>query len=174
MTLRAELALATADVRAEKLGQRVFVLDPFDTTGGKLDAYKAGFNPMAMMQPSSLIEDAILIADALVLPAGGGGDPHWDQSARTLIEGVILEVATADRFEGRRDLVTVRNLIAEGEAWAVSDSDGKTLRPAWMSLSSICARAGSLRSGARRQIFLNGPTARGTAFSPRQGGICGR
>jgi type IV secretion system protein VirD4 len=44
-----------------------------------------------------------------------GRDPHWDESARTFIEGVILEVFTAERFKGRRNLVTVRNLIVEGD-----------------------------------------------------------
>src|SRR5690606_38074647 len=109
---KGELALATAAVRAGKMGQRVCVLDPFNTTGTALNRYREGFNPVALMHPQSMIEDAVLIADALVIP--GAGDPHWDESARTFLEGVILEVATADRFEGRRNLVTVRNLIAEG------------------------------------------------------------
>jgi type IV secretion system protein VirD4 len=120
---KGELALATARAR-EALGQRVFVLDPFGSTGGAVAKYEAGFNPVAMMRPASLIEDAVLIADALVVSEGR--DPHWDESARTFIEGVILEVATADRFEGRRNLVTVRNLIAQGEQnFAEEDEDGE-------------------------------------------------
>ncbi|HUF79694.1 MAG TPA: type IV secretory system conjugative DNA transfer family protein [Burkholderiales bacterium] len=110
---KGELALATAEVRAQKLGQRVVVLDPFGTTGDTLAKYQTGFNPVAMMRPDSMIEDAALITDALVIP--GTGDPHWDESARTIIEGVILEVATAARFDGRRSLVTARDLLAEGE-----------------------------------------------------------
>lgn len=117
---KGELALATAAVRAGKLGQRVVVLDPFGTTTDeegkpKLpEGFYSGFNPVALMRPASMIEDAVLMTDALVLP--GAGDPHWDESARTIIEGVILEVATADRFEGRRSLVKVRDLLAEGES----------------------------------------------------------
>ncbi|WP_119681975.1 type IV secretory system conjugative DNA transfer family protein [Indioceanicola profundi] len=106
---KGELALLTAKTRAEKLGQRV---DPFGTTGGALAEYETGFNPLAMRRQFS-VEDAVLIADALVVT--GGGDPHWDESAHAFIEGVILEVASADRFEGRRDLVAVRDLIAQGE-----------------------------------------------------------
>ena len=121
---KGELALATAAYRAQKLGQRVWVLDPFNTTGGALTRYRGGFNPVALMRPESMIEDAVLIADALVIP--GTGDPHWDESARTFLEGVILEVATADRFEGRRHLVTVRNLIAEGEEGFEDPETGKT------------------------------------------------
>lgn len=121
---KGELALASASVR-EKLGQRVCVLDPFGTTGGKLEAYRTGFNPVGLMGAASMIEDAVLIADALVV-SGGGGDPHWDESARTFIEGVILEVATAQRFGGRRDLVTVRDLIAQGESFEDAEA-GETL-----------------------------------------------
>jgi type IV secretion system protein VirD4 len=111
---KGELALATARVRAEKLGQRVCIVDPFETTRRALpqDCYSA-FDPLAATRPKTAYEDAVLITDALVIP--GGLDPHWDESARTFIEGVILEVVTADRFEGRRDLVSVRDLIAQGE-----------------------------------------------------------
>jgi type IV secretion system protein VirD4 len=131
---KGELALKTAKVRAEKLGQRVCVLDPFNTTRGALAAYGASFNPLSRMEEASMeedagrmeedpsiIEDVGLIADALVVPAGG--DPHWDESARTLIEGVILEVATAERFKGRRDLATVRDLIALGDIAPEEEND---------------------------------------------------
>jgi type IV secretion system protein VirD4 len=111
---KGELALATAETRANKLGQQVCVIDPFGLNDGKLPiTYFSGFNPMAGMTKKTAIEDASLITDALVV--AGGGDPHWDESARTFIEGVILEVATAKRFEERRDLVTVRDLIAMGD-----------------------------------------------------------
>lgn len=113
---KGELALATAEIRARTLGQRVCVLDPFDTTSRRLpkDCY-VDFNPIALICPDSMIEDAVLITDALVIP--GSGDPHWDESARTIIEGVILEVASAARFEGRRNLVTVRDLLAQGDVF---------------------------------------------------------
>jgi type IV secretion system protein VirD4 len=121
---KGELALATARVRAEKLGQKVVVVDPFATTGDALGRFKTGFNPLAVMAAGSAVEDAVLITDALVIP--GSGDPHWDESARTIIEGVILEVATANRFAGRRNLVTVRDLLAEGDE-ATDPESGETL-----------------------------------------------
>jgi type IV secretion system protein VirD4 len=110
---KGELALASAEVRSRKLGQKVVAIDPFGTTGEALSRFRSGFNPLAMMGEDSVVEDAVLITDALVIP--GRGDPHWDESARTIIEGVILEVATAPRLEGKRNLVTVRNLLAEGD-----------------------------------------------------------
>jgi len=122
---KGELALATAKVRAEKLGQRVCVLDPFGTTGDSLREFRMSFNPLAGIRAESAVEDAILITDALVV--SGGSDPHWDESARTFIEGVIIEVATAERFEGRRDLVTVRDLIAHGEIFEDDKDKGPSL-----------------------------------------------
>ena len=152
---KGELALATAEVRASKLGQRVAVVDPFGTTGDALAHLKAGFNPVAMMQASSAVEDALLITDAMVIP--GSGDPHWDESARTIIEGVILEVATAKRFDGRRNLVTVRDLLAEGETGTDPES-GETL-------SGLAVLEGYMRASrepavsARPPIFSSARTA---------------
>ncbi|MCV0381728.1 type IV secretory system conjugative DNA transfer family protein [Nitratireductor sp.] len=138
---KGELALATAKTRAEKLDQKVLVVDPFGTTGATLTPYQAGFNPLAGMRPKSMVEDAVLITDALVIP--GTGDPHWDESARTIIEGVILEVATADRFEGRRDLATVRSLMAEGDRFEDPDSgevsSGLMVLEAFMRVSEVSA-----------------------------------
>lgn len=72
---------------------------------------RGAFNPMAILEPEGLtvIEDAALIADALVIAAGN--DPHWDESARNFIEGLILYVASAPVHEGQRNLITVRKLI---------------------------------------------------------------
>src|SRR5438876_497964 len=68
---------------------------------------------LAVLIPDSptIIEDAGLIADALVVRSGQEKDPHWDESAKNFIEGVILHVATEPRYAGRRNLLTVRDLI---------------------------------------------------------------
>ncbi len=107
---KAELASITAARRAA-LGQKVFVLDPFKQASPSAAKYRASFNPMATLYMNSptIVEDAAIIADALVI--AGGKDPHWDESAKNFIEGLILHVATASMYEGRRNLVTVRKLI---------------------------------------------------------------
>lgn len=113
---KGELANVTAR-RRQALGQRVCIVDPFGITAERLAPLRAGFNPMALLESDSptLVVDAGLIADALVLtPAGANVDPHWDESARAFIEGVILHVATWEDYEGRRTLITVRDLIARG------------------------------------------------------------
>jgi type IV secretion system protein VirD4 len=72
---------------------------------------RASYNPLSVLVPGNptIIEDAGLIADALVVAAGK--DPHWDESAKNFIEGVILHVATDAAYEGNRNLLTVRALI---------------------------------------------------------------
>jgi type IV secretion system protein VirD4 len=122
---KAELAGITARRRAEGLGQQVYVLDPFGRAAKWVAPYKASYNPLSILRPDSrtLVEDAGLIADALVI--AGGPDPHWDDSARNFIEGVILHVATYPGYEGRRDLVTVRRLLMNGAAVEYGD---KTFR----------------------------------------------
>jgi type IV secretion system protein VirD4 len=100
---KGELANITAARRAE-LGQKVHILDPFNIVADRLSGFRANFNPMSILTPSSttIIEDAGLIADALVIAAGK--DPHWDETAKNFIEGVILHVATDPSYDGKRDL----------------------------------------------------------------------
>ncbi|SMH62817.1 type IV secretory system conjugative DNA transfer family protein [Azospirillum agricola] len=115
---KAELFNVTAKRRAKGLGQRVVGLDPFGISGPHVAAYRGSFNPMTILKPGSptLIEDAGLIADALVIPSGG--DSHWDDSARNWLETLILHVATHDAYEGERNLVTMHRLLMRG---AVAD-----------------------------------------------------
>lgn len=111
---KGELASITARRRASDLKQKVYVLDPFGRTADWVKPYKASFNPMAILTQDNrhIVEDAGLIADAIVIP--GGGDIHWDETAKSFIEGLILHVATCPQYEGRRNLVTVRELLVRG------------------------------------------------------------
>lgn len=104
---KGELANITARRRAN-LGQKVHILDPFEIVNDDIASYRASFNPMAILTQDNktIIEDAGLIADALIV--SGGKDPHWDETAKTFIEGIMLHIATDPAFEGKRDLVSVR------------------------------------------------------------------
>lgn len=111
MDPKGELAKITA-LRRHELGQRVFVLDPFGQATGDAAAFRARFNPLATLTPDNpfIIEDAAQIADGIIVQTGEEKDPHWNESAKELIGALILHVVTAPRFEGRRTLVTVREL----------------------------------------------------------------
>lgn len=123
---KGELARLTAQ-RREQLGQRVYVLDPFQYAPDRIGHLRAGYNPMSVLKRDSatIIEDANLIADAMVVQSQQGKDPHWDESARDFIEGVILYVATSDRFtDEERTLVTVRDLIQSAMVDDPDDEEG--------------------------------------------------
>ncbi len=124
---KGELATMTARARHKALAQRVLALDPFKVAKGAAAKMRGRFNPMAILTPDSptLIEDAGLIADAIVMPSDAQKDPHWDESARNLIEGLILHVATCPLYEGRRHLGTVRDLLAFRDA-AIAKSAKKS------------------------------------------------
>lgn len=111
---KGELASQTARRRSE-LGQKVYVLDPFGRAKGSAKKFRAAYNPMTtlLLDNPYIIEDALLIADGLVIRSAQDKDPHWDESAKTFIMGVLLYVATSDIFQdSERTLITVRHIIS--------------------------------------------------------------
>lgn len=111
---KGELATITAAARA-RMGQKVHVLDPFGYCPESLDGFRAGYNPLSVLKIASptIIEDAGLIAEAIVVRSQGSRDDHWDESAQNFIEGVILHVATSPEHREERHLVTVREFIKQ-------------------------------------------------------------
>lgn len=173
---KGELATITARRRHKGLKQSVHVLDPFKVARGNAAGLRRSFNPIMAMRPDSLVADAALIADALVIVSEK--DAHWDESARTFIEGVILHVQSAPIYEKVRSLVTVQALIARGAL----DTDGKKRSLAALDAAMRSNPAGdgvvkdaaadffdrtdkeraSVLSTARRHLkFLNYPEIRG-------------
>ncbi len=107
---KGEIAEATAQRRAA-MGQAVYVLDPFGRTKEAAE-FRCSYNPLSVLTLDSptLLEDAAQIADAIVIQEPRE-EPHWNESAKNYIEGLIVHVATAKAYENRRNLVTVRQLI---------------------------------------------------------------
>lgn len=126
---KGELAVLTAARRA-KLGQRIHVLDPFSVAGKSVADFKASYNPMDVLDMDSptLLEDAGLIAEAMVVRAPQAKDEHWDDSAQNFIAGVIVHVATDPEYKDRRNLVTVRRLLKRA-LW-VAPAEGEPAKPA--------------------------------------------
>ncbi len=90
------------------LDQEVHIVDPFGIVPG---AVSASFNPLAGIDLSSdrVTEDIGLVADALVVP-GGDQDSHWDESARTILAGLIAHLLATGKG---RSLVDVRNALRQ-------------------------------------------------------------
>lgn len=128
---KGELARRTASYRREVLKQKVYVLDPFGTTGAPTDS----FNPLDAIDPESedAADDAGLIADSLII-AERQGEDHWTLSARNLLRGLCLHVADTAPKE-LRNLLHVRDILAGDqrdlldtlEVMADSDAFGGTV-----------------------------------------------
>lgn len=129
---KGELAELTAPRRAA-MGQKIYVLDPFRYASDSVEQYRASYNPMHVLAIDSptFLEDAALIAESIVVQAADQKEPHWDESAKNFIEGVIVHVATAAHYDGRRHMVTVRELLKKA-LWVPSadgaDATGKKKR----------------------------------------------
>jgi type IV secretion system protein VirD4 len=167
---KGELAAITAARRAE-IGQKVCILDPFNITPERLKLHRCRFNPLSILDPSgdTMIEDAELIADALVIAAGK--DPHWDESSRNQIEGLLLHVATDPQFEGRRDLITVADLIgralvgAEGEDEAFALELAMLKNAARLQRSDVTSDIGDAIERAARGFYEKPANERGSVLS---------
>lgn len=122
---KGELASATAQKRADTLGQTVHVLDPWRVADVP-DALRATFNPLDALgaDPLDLIDDADMIADALIIPADK--DQHWTDSARALLRAMILWVLLdeADLGGEARTITLLPRLLAEVAAASKEDKDG--------------------------------------------------
>jgi type IV secretion system protein VirD4 len=90
------------------LGHNVHVLDPFGQSGEP----SSSFNALDEIDPESrtVVDDVKSITHALVVDTGDARAQHWNDSARTLLLGIILLTLTFPEKE--RNLVTVRELLA--------------------------------------------------------------
>lgn len=112
---KGENAIVTAEHRAVAGRQNIHLVDPWGKATGVLGLKPSRFNPLDMLDPASpdLVEDALLVADALVMPHGHG-DPFWSDEARAMIMGFILHVVVDPQEEGRRTLGRVREILNLG------------------------------------------------------------
>lgn len=110
-TLTAERRGKGREVPAGGLGQEVYILDPFRVADIPAE-YRAGFNPIATLDPTSptFVDDCDSIADALVVAEPGKQNDHWNSTARLVLRGMIAWVAAAPDI-ARRDLGEVRRLL---------------------------------------------------------------
>lgn len=107
---KGELATATAKARA-RMGQSVAVLDPFGITGDDCAPYRLTFDPLSELGDDRefLIENAELVADALIIPAEK--DPHWTDAARSFVRMAVL-LQVMDPVTGGESLSDLPALIA--------------------------------------------------------------
>lgn len=112
-----ELALIAARYRRDYLGHKVVIIDPWDEACSHIGVRPARINVLDWLNPANddFVEDAMLIASAIVRDSGGK-DPFWSDEARSLIMGLILYVAATPLVllpteKKTRDLAQVRRLL---------------------------------------------------------------
>ena len=87
----------TAEWRKNKLGQKVYRFAPFSdgSRWNPLDSIVALVgHPDAMAEMQDAV--ALLIELMFVPPPGGSRDPFWQNSAKQLVQGILMHVCTAE------------------------------------------------------------------------------
>jgi type IV secretion system protein VirD4 len=100
---------AVTAARRRAMGQEVLILNPFGLHG----LPSAGFNPLSILDPAGddLNRDSATLAEALIV-FGGHGDSHWTDSARELVQALIIDVVTNPALpDDRRTLAEVRRML---------------------------------------------------------------
>lgn len=100
---KGENAWITARFRREGLKQKTIILDPWDEVNRRYGNFTgeketvARFNPLSVLDPESphYADDLAYLADALII--NQGKDPHWDDSARELVSGIIAYLIEKDK-----------------------------------------------------------------------------
>jgi type IV secretion system protein VirD4 len=129
---KGELTAITADYR-RKLG-KVVVLNPFDV----LELGGAGFNPLAALDPddATFVDDASGIGEALVMIDPNEKDPHWSDSARSLLTALIMwEVKLAREQKREPSMENVRYLLTQPNEYE-RDAEGNRKLVAGMRITA--------------------------------------
>lgn len=113
---KGELATNTAEHRA-KMGQDVHILDPFGEVKGDAARYRCGYDPLNELKAGSQddsVDDADMIADALIVEAKGKEGDHWTLSAKNLLRGLILFLLQVDNDheDQHATLAALRELVS--------------------------------------------------------------
>lgn len=151
---KGELAAATAKARAA-MGQRVFVLAPFNTNGGNGLPPSAHYNPYDELKysvPENLVADVAQLADAQIF--GNKQDPHWTDAAKNLMIGETL----LHHLYGRATLRNIRKAI----------TDPRQTIETWHAMAKSDAFNGSLRSIGKTFLGKLGSDDGGSGFSNKE------
>ncbi|WP_424973330.1 type IV secretory system conjugative DNA transfer family protein [Dinoroseobacter sp. S76] len=136
---KGELATNTAQYRAD-LGQDVRIFDPFNVVKGDARKWRCGFNPLADIVTAdndNIVDDAAIIADALVPTTNDDKSDHWSLSAKNLLRGLILFLVQSERDGGPpANLENLRKLVSL--PYEVKDhSSERTLEDALETMSQM-------------------------------------
>lgn len=119
LDFKGENYAVTARARRE-LGQQVILVDPFGTTGASSQA----LNWLDTLDPHTpdVVSRAAGLADMLIAVEGTEADSHWTDTARELLRGLLVYVATLPA--DRRTMAELRRIVtASADDLAVTLDD---------------------------------------------------
>lgn len=99
--------------RRKEMGQNVYVLDPFGVCDG---LPISSYNPLDMIDMTSdfCVDDAALIADAIIIDATGDNQ-YFTSAAKNWIRGLILHICSIEPSRSR-NLITLREMLTASES----------------------------------------------------------
>lgn len=124
LDLKGENYAVTARARRE-LGQHVVLVDPFGITSQATHA----LNWLDTLDPDSpdVVSRAAGLADMLIAVEGTDTDSHWTETARELLRGLLVHVATLP--EPRRSMAELRRIVTASENDLAATLDDMTADP---------------------------------------------
>jgi type IV secretion system protein VirD4 len=134
---KGENAWITAAHRRDALGQKTVIVDPWGEVNRRYGSMAgesetiARFNPLSILDPGSdeYVDDLAYLADAVII-SQSSRDPHWDDSARELVAGLIAFVVESPQYRDSASLGLVRALLSlPGPQLRVAIRDAQNLEP---------------------------------------------
>jgi type IV secretion system protein VirD4 len=170
---KGENAWITAERRRQALGQKTFILDPwgevnrrYGTMAGAPETV-ARFNPLAQLDPETdeFVDDIAGLADAIILTESSR-EPHWDDSARELVAGLMAFMVESPQYRAHaslalmRDFVTrpseqIRALVEESQKLGGRSLAARKLAPFNADTDEI---SGVISNARTQTAFLDSPT----------------
>jgi type IV secretory pathway TraG/TraD family ATPase VirD4 len=124
LDFKGENYAVTARARRE-LGQHVVLVDPFGITGASSQA----LNWLDTLDPDSpdVVSRAAGLADMLIAVEGTEADSHWTDTARELLRGLLVYVATLPT--DRRTMAELRRIVTASADDLAATLDDMTADP---------------------------------------------
>ena len=159
----------TAAWRREVLGQEVIALDPFRLMEAQSPGL-ASLNPMEFidLDGEDYVETAMMLADMIVGRGHQVEESHWNLEAKGVLFSFILYVMASDKFQGSRNLITVRSLLTQDEeglaqileAMKLSELDSVREGACRIEQKADRERSGVLSTVQSKTHFLSSPRMR--------------
>jgi len=134
---KGENAWVTAPHRRDEFNQKTYIVDPWGEVNRRYGSIAgesetiARFNPLSILNPESdeYVDDLAYLADAIII-SQSSRDPHWDDSARELVAGLIAFVVESPAYSAEASLALVRGLLSlPGPELRVVIKDAQALGP---------------------------------------------